>query len=103
MHNGVITTVCIEVKTVDGFGIKVFYGIGIEETSGFGVVEAGLQVVKTCGGIEIVAAVAECGSRRKFFSRALLLLCGCTPTAICGANRRKERGDKVILQAKFRI
>ena len=59
IHHGIVPTVCIEVKSVNGFRIKVFYRIGVEESARFGVVEARLQIVKSGLGVEIVAAVTE--------------------------------------------
>ena len=46
IHHRIISAIRIQVKTVDAFGIKVFYRIGVKESARFGVVVTGLQIIK---------------------------------------------------------
>ena len=59
VHHGIIPTIDIEVKAADGFGIGVFYAIAGDKPTGFGIVIAGLQKVKSGFFVEVVSAVTE--------------------------------------------
>ena len=57
--NRIIPAIRIEIETVDCFGIKVFHAVGREEATGYGVIEAGVEIIEPGGGIEVVASVTE--------------------------------------------
>ena len=59
IHYRVVEAVGVEVEAVDCFGIKVAYVVGVDETSRFGVVVSGLQVVQLHVFVEVVATVTE--------------------------------------------
>ena len=57
--DGIIPAIRIEIETVDRFGIKVFHAVGREEATGYGVIEAGVEIIESGGGIEVVASITE--------------------------------------------
>ena len=59
VFNRIVQTISVQIKAVDSFGVGVLYGVTVEETADFGVVVAGLQGVKACFGVVVVAAVTE--------------------------------------------
>ena len=55
----IIQAVGVEVEAVDCFGIKVTYVVGVDETSCFGIIVSGLQVVQLHVFVEVVTTVTE--------------------------------------------
>ena len=59
MHYGTIPAVGIKVYTVNSFGVGVFYAVAGDETSDFGVVITGYEIVQPRFCIIVITAVAE--------------------------------------------
>jgi len=55
----IIIAICVKVKTSEGFRVKVLYVVCVDKSSGFGVVVAAIQIVKTGFGIVVIATVTE--------------------------------------------
>ena len=59
MHHGIIPAISVEVQTVDGLGIKVFYAVDRDESAGFGIVVARFKIIQLGFRIVVIAAVTE--------------------------------------------
>ena len=59
VHHRVITTVGIQIESVDGIRFEIVDGVSVEETTGFGVVEAGFEVVEAGVYVVVIRAITE--------------------------------------------
>ena len=59
MHHGIVGTVNVQIETVNSFGVGVFYAVAGDETSDFGVVITGYEIVQPRFCIIVITAVAE--------------------------------------------
>ena len=59
VHHRVVAAVCIQIETVYGIWCEVFNGVGIEESACFGIIEAGLEIIKLGVGIVVIRAISE--------------------------------------------
>ena len=66
MHDGIIPAISVQIKTITGFGHKVFEAIRRDESARFGIVVAAVQVVEPRLRVIIVPTVAERVDREQF-------------------------------------
>lgn len=59
VHHRIVPAIGVEIEAVYCFGIKVFYAINGDKTTGFGIVVARLEVIQPCFFVVEVTAIAE--------------------------------------------
>ena len=58
-HDGVIPAISVQIKTITGFGLKVFEAIRRDKSARFGIVVAAVQVVEPRLFVVVIPAIAE--------------------------------------------
>ena len=74
--DGIIQTICIEIKPVNGIGIEIGDIINGDETAGFGVVVSGFQEIEASLCVEVVTAITE-GVKHSDMGGVCDFLAGC--------------------------
>ena len=57
--HGIVITVCVKVKSICGFWIKISCIIGGDESSPLGAIVSRVQEIPTCFGVEVIASVSD--------------------------------------------
>ena len=65
-HDGVIPAISVQIKTITGFGHKVFEAIRRDKSARFGIVVAAVQIVEPRLFVVVIPAITERVDREQF-------------------------------------
>lgn len=93
VHNRIVITIRKEVKTADGFRVKILNRVCAYESAYLGIIVTGLKIIQTGFGIVIVASVAE----GVYVGNGVCAViaykyCAFTPSIICIRSNKRAVG-----------